>query len=204
MSLPNQGIFIGRSNKLIYDQGCYEDKLKESTGPLLYRLDPNQINNCNACLSVFGPRTTNGPSSYGVSTPTGNKTALSQNLVDVESILTNRNVLASKCKAGGANDIDVTKFNLKHARVCNHFLDPIATHLTNPPQNYREMSINRFYNLQKNPQHAIYSPIMINTKLEAKDNYKVRIPRLINYDPALPNELKGCKSPCIYKCPKDC
>jgi len=204
MPLLNQGVNIGHSSNSLYDRCAYDDYLSESVGPLLYRLNPNQINSCNACLSVFGPRSRSGPPSYGVSTTVGHTTSPSQDLVDVESILSNRNVIASRCKDGKVNDIDVTKFQLQHARVCNDFLDPIATHLADPPQNYRGMSINRFFNLPKNAQANIFYPFAINTKLESKDNYKPRIPRLINYDPTLPEELKGTQKPCVYKCPASC
>ncbi len=198
------GLNIGHSSRLPYDKCAYDDQLSESVGPLLYRLNPQQINSCNSCLSVFGPRSSGGPRSYGVSTSMGHVTAPSQQLVDTESILSNRNVIASKCKDGKVNDIDVTKFQLQHARICNDFLDPVATHLTNPASNYRGMSINRFYDLPKNPQANIFYDQQINTKLEAKDNYRERIPRLMKYDPALPQELRGKNKPCKYNCYSNC
>lgn len=204
MSKPNQNIPIGHSSKLIYDPGCYCDKLDESVGPLLYKLNPNQIKNCNACLSTFGPRSSNGPMSYGVSTTVGNKVAPSQQLVDVESILSNRNVLLSKCKDGQVNDIDVTKFKLKNAKICNHFLDPESSLLTLSPKNNRGVSINRFYNLPKNPQANIFWDFSINTRLEARDNFKIKIPKLINYDPTYPEELKGRPATCQYNCNAGC
>ena len=132
------------NKKLLGSVRCYyNDRLEQSVSPLLYRLDPNQINDCDSCLSVFGPRA--GHNGVGDSTVVNiHSTAPAQGLVDVESILSKRNVIASKCKDGKVNDIDVTKFRLQHARVCGDFLDPLATHLTNPPQNYRELAINRF------------------------------------------------------------
>lgn len=200
--LLNQGINQGHSSRLGYDLCKINDDISQSVSPLLYKLNPNQINNCEACLSVFGPRS--GHNGYGVSTTVGHRTATSQNLVDVESILSNRNVIASKCKDGNVNDIDVTRFKLQHARTCNDFLDPISSLLTNPPQNYREIAINRFYDLPTNPQANIYYPCDVNTQLEAKDNYKVRIPKLINSDPALPREIKGQNKPCTFKCYNEC
>jgi hypothetical protein len=190
------GLNIGHSSRLGYDKCFIDDDISESVSPLLYRLNPNSINNCNSCLSVFGPRSSGGPRSHGVSTITGDVTAPSQELVDVESILSNRNVIASRCKDGQVNDIDVTRFNLQHARTCNDFLDPVASRLTNPPQNYRGMSINRFYDCHQNPQTNIYYPGDVNTKLEATDNYRERVPRLMRYDPSLPSELKGRNKPC--------
>lgn len=204
MALLNKGVNIGHSSRLAYDKCSYNDYLSESVAPVLYRLNPHQINNCNGCLSVFGPRTNQGPRSHGVSSSVGHTTAPTQDLVDVESILSNRNVIASKCKDGKVNDIDVTKFQLQHARVCNDFLDPVSSMLTNPPANYRGMSINRFYDLPKNPQANIFWDFAVNTKLEAKDNYRERVPRLIKYDPALPAELKGQNKPCKYQCYNNC
>lgn len=187
--LLNQGVNIGHSGRSKYDKCYYDDYLSESVGPLLYTMSPHRINNCQACLSTFGPRS--GHQGYGVSNTVGHSTATSQDLVDVETILSNRNVIASRCKDGKVNDIDVSKFQLQHARICNDFLDPVSTHLTNPSQNYRGVSINRFYDLPKNPQTPIFYDFAINTKLEAKDNYRERIPRMATHDPALPSELKG-------------
>lgn len=183
---------IGHSSRLPYDICAYNDRLAESVGPLAYQLNPHQINSCNACLSVFGPRPTNGPPSFGVSTTNDpiNVLAPSQGLVDIESVLSNRNVTASKCKDGKVNSINVTQFGLQHARICNDFLDPVATHLTNPPANYRGSSINRFYDLHKPAQQVIYWPELINTKLEAIDNYRERIPKPARYDRTLPSEFK--------------
>lgn len=202
MALLNRGIQFGHSSRLGYDKCAYEDELAQSVSPLLYKLNPNQINNCEACLSVFGPRGSHN--GYGVSTTVGHRTSPSQDLVDVESILSNRNVIASKCKDGKVNDIDVTKFQLQHARICNDYLDPIATHLTNPPQNYREMAINRFYDLPTHPQANIYWDSAVNTTLEAKDNYSERVPRTLRYDPALPAEFKGRNKPCNYPGKSNC
>ena len=204
MALLNKGVNFGHSSRLGYDQNTYDDYLSESVAPLLYQLDSNRINNCEACLSVFGPRS--GHNGYGTSTTVGHRTAPSQDLVDVETILSNRNVIASKCKDGKVNDIDVTKFQLQHARICNDFLDPIATHLTNPPQNYREMAINRFSDLPTPAQSVIFYDFAVNTQLEAKDNYRERVPRLRPYDATLPSEIKGSKKICKYpyqsNCPK--
>jgi len=197
--MKNQGIFIGHSSRLGYDINTYDDYLSESVSPLLYKLNPNQVNNCNSCLSVFGPRSSIAGNSKGVSTLVGDVTIPSQELVDLESILSNRNVIASKCKDGKVNDIDVTKFSLQHARVCNDFLDGISSRLTNPSDNYRGMSINRFYDLPKNPQANIFYDFAVNTKLEAKDNYRERVPSLIKFDPALPREFT--KNTTVGQCP---
>ncbi|CAH6421738.1 Hypothetical protein KVN_LOCUS424 [uncultured virus] len=204
MSKLNHGINYGHSSKLDYDSNSYRDKIHESTEPLLYRLNPIQIKNCNECLSTFGPRTKSGTPSNGVSTSVGNRISTSQDLVDVESILSNRNVVASNSKNSKYNDIDVTKFPLQNNRICNTFLDPIATHLTHPSYNYKEIAINRFVNLPRNPQMNIYYPEYINTSLEAKDNYKTKLPRIARNDPTLPKEVKGKIRECVLTCTDKC
>lgn len=194
MSRSPSQIQFGHSSKLIYDQNAYADKLSESVAPVAYKLNPNQIASCSACLSTQGPRSSLGAHSFGVSAASLQNPAPLLQLVDVDSILSSRNVLQSKTKSGRVNPIDVSKFKLQHPRICNSFLDPLATHLTNPPQNYRGMSINRFYNLHKPAQANIFYDFAINTKLEAIDNYRERIPRIIKYDPTLPAELRDPKN----------
>lgn len=182
----SSGQNIGHFSRQSYDSQAYDDHLSESVGPLLYQTNPTQINNCGACLSVFGPRPSNGAASYGVSTTVGSNIAPAQYLTDVESILSNRNVISSRSKDGKVNDIDVSKFTLQHARICNDFMDPISTHLTDPPSNYRSLPINRFYDLPKNPQANIFYNWAVNTKLDAIDNYRQRIPILMKCDSSLP------------------
>lgn len=90
---------IGVSSRLGYDQCSYADKLDQSVTPLSYMLNTNYTSNCNACLSTLGPRS--GFNGYGVSTiQVDHKYAPAEDLTDIESILSNRNVPLSKCRAG--------------------------------------------------------------------------------------------------------
>lgn len=184
---------IGHSSKLIYDEQAYEDKLAESVSPLGYTLNPYHTTNCNACLSVFGPRA--GLMGEGVSTiiPTGSTRRIApvNDVVDIESILTNRNLKLSKTKMGQVNDIDVTKFKLTHSDICNDFLNPLSTKLTYPSYELRSASINRFYDLHKNPQEAIFYNFAIDTRLEAKDNFVIQPPKIQKVDLAQPGEYVG-------------
>lgn len=182
---------IGYSSRLPYDNCAYPDKLYESVGPLKYRLNTNNIYNCDSCLSTLGPRSSY--MGYGDSLPVGNIPAPSQSskVVDIESILTNRNVPTSKCRRNEVNPIDVTKIPLKNATICNDFLNPMSSRLSYPPATYRDMGINRFYNLNKNPQVNIFWDTAINTSLEIKDNFRGYIPALWSSYPTLPQELKG-------------
>lgn len=179
---------FGHSSRLPYDKCAFEDKMKESVDPLLYNINVNNIANCDGCLSTLGPRS--GLLGYGVSNVSGSKIATSQKLVDIESLLSNRNIPTSKCKSGHVNNIDMGSFDLKHASICNETLNGISSRLSYPAANYRSMSINRFFDLPKNPQTVIFWNGEVNTRLEAKDNYVDDIPELRKFDPTLPTEVK--------------
>ena len=99
---------IGHSSRLPYDDCAYPDKLLESTSPLNYRINTDQIYNCNKCLSTFGPRS--GYMGHGVSTAVDTKYAEAQDLIDLDSIMSNRNVRTSKCKKGKVNPVDLQKY----------------------------------------------------------------------------------------------
>lgn len=167
---------IGHSSRLGYDKCAYSDRLEESVGPIGYRLDPNWQENCSQCLSTLGPRSSH--MGHGVSSAVGHPIATSQKLVDVESVLTNRNLKTTKCRRDGVNPINVTKFGVKHTRICNDYLNPLSSRMTYPAANYRDMAINRFYNLDRNPQANVFYDFAVDTKLEAKDNFIVEIPKL--------------------------
>ena len=164
---------IGYSSLLPYDECAYRTKTQISTDPMIYKLDTNQIWNCKQCFSGFGPI----PSymGNGVSTIIGQPVATSQYLTDIDSILSNRNVVISKCRTGNVNPLNPTKLSQKDLGNCKHkYLDPVTSRLTNPAFNYREAPIDRFYNLNQNPQDNIFWNFAVNTDLEMKDNFKFK------------------------------
>lgn len=177
---------IGYSGKLPYDTGVYREDLEESLGPGSYRLNPNHIHNNSCCLSTLGPRAVH--LGYGVSTPTGaSEIAPALKVVDIESDLSNRNLKNSKLRNQEVNFMNSKKYGLKNANICDHFLDPIASRITHPAScMYRGVAINRFYNLNKDPQENIYWDDRHDTKLEMKDNYKMKMPHPIENDTTLP------------------
>jgi hypothetical protein len=126
----------------------------------------------------------------GVSTVSGSSIATSQRLVDVESVLSNRNLKTTKCRKDQVNPINVTKYGVKHLRVCNDYLNPLSSRLTYPAANYRDLAVNRFYNLDRNPQVNIFYDFAVNTKLEAKDNFVVDVPTIWS-DHSAPRTLQG-------------
>lgn len=192
----------GYSSRMPYDKGVYEDRVEESTGPLKYRINDNYNQNCSACLSTLGPRS--GYQGYGVSTAFGLQAPISQNNIDIDSILSNRNVRASQHRRDQVNQIGISDFKLHHPRICGDFLNPTQTRLTDPPTTYRSMAINRFENLPHNPQDNIFWDFSRNTTLEAKDNFRHEMPEIWEVDASLPKELKGTQTPCRYGCQAYC
>ena len=192
---------IGHSTRQIYDDCAFNDKLTESVAPLQYRMNTNSIYNCQGCFSSFGPR-----SKYGVSMTVDNEPSVSQtsDLINIESILTNRNVQNSKCKNGQVNPINVAQFDLKHPRACKQFIDPLSSRLSDPSANYRDLSINRFYDLNRNPQKNIFWDFAANTSLEAKDNYVPDLPLPWKNTHSMPRSLHGCPKDTILRIKPPC
>ena len=61
--------------------------------------------------------------------------------------------------------------------MCNsNVLETESSRLTHPIQNYKELSIDRFYDLDRNAQKPIFWNFSINSKLEAIDNYVMDCP----------------------------
>ena len=193
------GPMIGHYSRGRYDNCAYPDYLKESTDPVSYRLNKNYIHNCNRCLSNngAGPRTT----TMGFGNSTINKVGHSpfNDLVDVDSVCKNLNVKISKCKRGKINPVNLTQHKFNDYESCDNYLNPEYTKLSYPPSNYRDMSINRFYNLHHDPQISIFWDNQHNTRLEAKDNWLPDIPEYWG-DKTLPNEYKGKPMTCTPNC----
>lgn len=196
---PNFGV----STRLGYDESTFRDRTQESVSPLEYRLNTNQSFNCNSCLSTLGPRS--GPRGYCASSPLKYKTpapAQEPEVVNIESILTNRNVYTSKNRRNEINPLNPTKFYTPNPRICNSTLNPVSSRLTLPPASYREIAINRFYDLNKNPQANIFWDGAVNSTLQAKDNYVEEVPDIWSPYVSEPHEDKekpSCRT--VKQCP---
>ena len=199
----NSGFNFGVSSRLQYDPSYINDDIEQSTAPIQSILDPNRVKNCNQCLSLNGPRS--GPNGWGGNIPIANPGLTpAQELVDIDSIMSNRNVKASRDKRGMVNNVDVFKFKTYDSKLCDRGLDPLSSILTYPKQLYREMSINRFYDLNINPQVNIYWDWAVNSQLEAKDNYDNPYPYHIPETDTLSNPFNEKSSPCKMVCESNC
>lgn len=168
-------LYTGHFSRPSYDKCSYPDQLNESTGPYRYSVDTARQYNCRGCLTSFGPRS--GLMGVGVSNLSGNVVAAAQENIDVDSIMSNRNVPISRCKRGKVNPInllnDVKTIDMSE---CDDYLDQEHTRMTDPAMFYRGAPINRFFDLNKNPQENIFFDYAVDTKLEAKDNFVPDMP----------------------------
>ena len=199
----NSGFNYGHSSNLSYDPEFIHDDIEQSTSPLMSILDPNRVKNYSQCLSLNGPRT--GHNGWGNSIPIANPSLTpAQDLIDIDSIMSNRNVKQDRSKKGHVNTVDVTKFTNYDTKLCDRGLDPLNSTLNYPKQLYREMSINRFYDLNINPQVNIYYDWAVNSQLEAKDNYDHPYPYFNSIDNSLPNPIATKAKPCKTVCESNC
>jgi len=181
------GFFVGHFSNARYDPNAYIDEVYESTSPYEYTMNTDRIHNCNGCLTVFGPR-----SSYlgaGVSGPLLDPIAAAQQYVDIDSVMSNRNVPISKSKRGKVNPVPITKIKTQHLPVCNDYLDAQHTKMSDPPMFYRGAPINRFYDLNKDPQANIFYSFSEDTNLSMKDSYNPILPIPLDNDTTVPDMM---------------
>jgi hypothetical protein len=167
------------STRKLYDDCSTNLFYKQSTDPLAYRLSPNYANNCSKCYTDFGPR----GQDMNVSVITN------QNLVDVDSLLTNRSKVASDCKDGLVTDIKFNNYKKYNLPRCNNFMNRHDSRLTHPIHNYRGMTIDWFFSPRVNnrdEQCNLFWDFAENTQLTSKDNYRPDIPVPMNPYEAFP------------------
>lgn len=184
------GFFVGHFSNPKYDTCAYPEDLYQSTAPYEYVMNPDRIHNCRGGLTTFGPR-----SSYlgaGVSAPEGDVIAAAQQYVDIDSVASNRNVPLSRCKRGKVNPVDITRIKTVDVQILDDYLDAQPTRLSDPPMFYRGAPINRFYDLNKDPQANIFYDWSVNTSLEARDNFVPDLPVPLETDgvPQLPMQSR--------------
>lgn len=181
-------LHAGHFSKQKYDKCAYPDDLYDSTSPYKYVMNSDKIYNCNGCLTTFGPR--GNLMGAGVSSQTGNVIAASQQNIDVDSVMSNRNVHLSRCKKGKLNPVNITKIKTKHLPVCNDYLDAQHSRMTDSAMFYRGSAVNRFHDLNKDPQANIFYDWAINTSLDASDNFIPDIPVPLTDVDMVPNRKK--------------
>ena len=168
------------STRKKYDECSTNLFYKQSTDPLLYRISPDFVDNCQKCYSNNGPRGQNM-----------NVSVLNKNLIDVDSLLTNRTKVASDCKDGQVTSINFDECNKYNLPLCDRFLDQHDTRLTHPLVNYRGLTSNWSFEPRVNNRDAqcnVFWDFSENTRLTTKDNYRPEISIPFNQYNALPIE----------------
>lgn len=190
----------GSFERQIYDVGAYQQHLKQSTMPLMYRLDPVYNNRCDPCR-IPQP---------GYIGRVGVSVTHKRPLVDVESDLFQIGTKNSKdpnarfqptCVQCGSDldgypsgsgvvaNCDKCQEELFHLPVCE---SPItdSTRISNPVCTARGIGINRFQPLCLNPQDENRwlhpSEVGISYRMVVKDNHVPCIPKLLDPAPVLP------------------
>ncbi len=202
----------GTFERLAYDPATYATDLKQSTDPLLYRLDPSYCVICNPCR----------PAQPGYIGRIGVSLTEQRPLIDVESDLLLLNRLASRdpnmkyqpncpqcqncgssgypCGGGVASGCQNCQEALLHFPTCN--IGTEYTRYTNPLCTSKEVGINRFVPLYLDPQDEARwlqpSEVGVNCRMMFKDNHVPCLPKLIDQSPALP---KGGNIPCNLTVP---
>jgi len=173
----------------LYDKCATRSQYIISTCTGKNQVDLNKIWNRCQCFSYLGPRA--GYMGNGVSTPVGHPVATSQKLVDIDSILSNRNMRPNqRCYGSNVNNINVTKLPQISLPDCGSFLDPISTNLITPSILSRGVSINRFLDINKPAQVPLFWNFAIDTRNEAKDNYRFNLGSNPLFDITQPVETK--------------
>lgn len=181
------------STRKLYDECSTNLFYRQSTDPLIYRLLPDYANNCSKCYTDYGPKGQKMNTSV----------ITNENLIDVDSLLTNRRKIASDCKDGLVTDINFNNYKKYNLPLCDKFMDRNDSRLSHPIHNYRGMTIDWFFEPRVNnrdEQCNIFWNFEENTKLTAKDNYRPDIP--IPYDQylTLPKEKIKKNKECFSYC----
>ena len=170
--------------RLTYDECYINEETKQSIMPGEYKLYYGQNQHDNSCHSLNGPRNDRiGTSSENPENTLGDR-------AELESILSNRDMPASKCTDGRKLIDKRNKLarQITAANNCDNFLNPDYSRLNNPLDNYRGLSTidlqldhpitpaqeNVFYghNLTTLENQNMNSRFGNSTRLESKDDYR--------------------------------
>jgi len=175
-------------NRTRYDNCAYNLQMGRSTGPGDYRLFGSFAENCNECLSYDGPIGAKSDVSL-VKKP---QDLSFKEMAQVESELSWRNQLLTQCND---NSTPLNKYKLNHKPSCTKKLISEDTRFTHPLDNYRSMSLTTYQvepYLHINPQCHVQESgdrIGMNSRLYAKDIYKLPVQEFLDNGESLPKEI---------------
>lgn len=172
-------------SRIKYDKSAYDLQMKRSTEPGNYRLYGPSAESCDSCFSYDGPI---GAKS-DVSLVKKSSELSFEKMVQVESDLSWRNNKLSKNNNGL---VALDNSMLINKPSCSNKLTPEDTRFTHPINDFRSMSLTNLQvhpHLQVNPQchvQELSNRLGMNSRLYAKDFYKIPAQEFIDNGEALP------------------
>lgn len=170
----------GKFTHFYSDPIAYDEKVKRSTGPLNYNLDPNYAINNAKCFAPYGPR-----AGQQASDVIGQQ-------IDVESFLKGVDRIKTKSNEQQATE-PMNKYSSVNLPRCSNFLETEYSRFLTPSYEIRGLNV-RDHNFEyplHDPQCHIFENFAVNTQLQAKDNYRAKWQIPINDPSYLPNNKLG-------------
>lgn len=164
----------------LYQNDYYTARVAESTKPLLYKMDPQQVANCSPCEQPYGSVTDRQRYS-------GNAMAVESigHITDVESVLRHQ---SSSHRLGDGREHfyapPATKPLALSQKFCSSFA-PEDTLLSHPRQNFRELDgqIRQIFQREHEATDYLDPRSRLDTRLMAKDSYKMKLPKPLSFTP---------------------
>jgi hypothetical protein len=181
-------------SRLNYDNAAYAEQVRESTYGLNYQLSSYAGVNCNAC---FPPYQLASDIAAGV--PGGD--------IDLDSVLTGRTKINSRASVY-RNPDPIDGFSpaipsQASEAYCNPYVETEYSRFTNPAMLYKGIKQDRFVPLHQDPQCNIFWDFSLNTRQQARDNFRTPWQVPIGQKDNLPNIKLGPKKLCVdgVNCP---
>lgn len=174
------------STRIPYDECAFREEVTQSVIPGHYRLYDGQYENTGKCILHAGPRNTRTYNSSEISQVDRN------NLVDVDSILSGRNLQLTSCVEGRTLEDLNKQYNglqLQDPKLCSDFLLPTETRYSHPATNYKITQCAGCFPMEYpiiDPNEFIFwgqngiSRDGLGTRNDVKDNYSASNPNTIN------------------------
>ena len=107
----------------MYDSYAIKYQQKVSISPFAYMTNPLYHHNPQTCIP-YGGEAPRGQR-HCIGNPKGCDVGHKQRLIDLDTKLSQRNVILSKSDVGGFNDFDVSTVQMKDLRMCGNFNVPV-------------------------------------------------------------------------------
>jgi len=181
------------NTRLIYDKCAFQERIEESKRPLGYIVNTNQYQHNNTCFGVDGPRSTRLYNSNEI--PEFKRV----DQVDIESLLTGRDIKHTKCKKDrtiSEKNKKMAVFKGKKHKTCNKSRQYTHTRLNQSAQELRSKDFTQYHMDFPiiDPRNFVYNGTDSkdifrfgrNTQLDARDSHKVVYETPLNQKPILP------------------